>query len=154
MADQLTEDQISEFKEAFSLFDKDGDEVISPKELDSVMRSLGQTPTEQEIMDMINEVDTDKSGTIDFNEFLLMMVKRLPKVESSVEMREAFKVFDKNGDGKITAEELKNVMEKLGEQLQDEQINEMIKEADLDADGMVSFEEFCKMMSPKDDSHK
>ena len=50
---------ISEFKEAFSLFDKDGDGTITTKELGTVMRSLGQNPTEAELQDMINEVDAD-----------------------------------------------------------------------------------------------
>uniref|UniRef100_A0A4W2BPX1 EF-hand domain-containing protein n=1 Tax=Bos indicus x Bos taurus TaxID=30522 RepID=A0A4W2BPX1_BOBOX len=58
MADQLTEEQIAEFKEAFSLFDKDGDGTITTKELGTVMRSLGQNPTEAELQDMINEVDS------------------------------------------------------------------------------------------------
>jgi calmodulin len=55
----LTEEQIAEFKEAFSLFDKDGDGTITTKELGTVMRSLGQNPTEAELQDMINEVDAD-----------------------------------------------------------------------------------------------
>ena len=59
MAHQLTEEQIAEFKEAFSLFDKDGDGTITTKELGTVMRSLGQNPTEAELQDMINEVDAD-----------------------------------------------------------------------------------------------
>ena len=66
MADQLTEEQIAEFKEAFSLFDKDGDGTVTTKELGTVMRSLGQNPTEAELQDMINEVDADGNGTIDF----------------------------------------------------------------------------------------
>lgn len=52
----MTEEQIAEFKEAFSLFDKDGDGTITTKELGTVMRSLGQNPTEAELQDMINEV--------------------------------------------------------------------------------------------------
>jgi hypothetical protein len=77
MADQLTEGQIAEFKEAFSLFDKDDDGTITTKELGTVMRSLGQNPGEAELQDMINEVDTDGNGTIDFPEFLTMMARQM-----------------------------------------------------------------------------
>lgn len=70
-ADQLTEEQIAEFKEAFSLFDKDGDGTITTKELGTVMRSLGQNPTEAELQDMINEVDADG----EFSHIQLFMFK-------------------------------------------------------------------------------
>nr|ACO09945.1 Calmodulin [Osmerus mordax] len=95
MADQLTEEQIAEFKEAFSLFDKDGDGTITTKELGTVMRSLGQNPTEAELQDMINEVDADGNGTIDFPEFLTMMARKMKDTDSEEEIREAFRVFDK-----------------------------------------------------------
>ena len=82
MADQLTEEQIAEFKEAFSLFDKDGDGTITTKELGTVMRSLGQNPTEAELQDMINEVDADGNGTIDFPEFLSLMARKMKDSDS------------------------------------------------------------------------
>uniref|UniRef100_A0A6P7GMH3 Calmodulin-alpha-like n=1 Tax=Diabrotica virgifera virgifera TaxID=50390 RepID=A0A6P7GMH3_DIAVI len=72
MADQLTEEQIAEFKEAFSLFGKDGDGTITTEELGTVMRSLGQNPTEAELQNRTNGVDADGNGTIDFPEFLTM----------------------------------------------------------------------------------
>ncbi|KAL6066084.1 hypothetical protein STEG23_035406 [Scotinomys teguina] len=97
-ADQLTEEQIAEFKEAFSLFDKDGDGTITTKELGTVMRSLGQNPTEAELQDMINEVDADGNGTIDFPEFLTMMARKMKDTDSEEEIREAFRVFDKFDD--------------------------------------------------------
>ena len=64
MADQLTEEQIAEFKEAFSVFDKDVDGTITTKELSTAMRSLGQNLTKAELVGMINEVDADGNGTI------------------------------------------------------------------------------------------
>lgn len=142
----MTPEQISEFKEAFLLFDKDGDGNISSKELGTVMRSLGQNPTEAEIRDMIKEVDTDGNGQIEFNEFMKMMQNKMQEVDSDEEIREAFKVFDKNGDGFISAAELRHVMTNLGEKLTDEEVNEMIKEADLDGDGQINYEEFVKML--------
>uniref|UniRef100_A0AAQ4RTN7 EF-hand domain-containing protein n=1 Tax=Gasterosteus aculeatus aculeatus TaxID=481459 RepID=A0AAQ4RTN7_GASAC len=88
-ADQLTEEQIAEFKEAFSLFDKDGDGTITTKELGTVMRSLGQNPTEAELQDMINEVDEmireadiDGDGQVNYEGEMISMVivflKRCP----------------------------------------------------------------------------
>ncbi|KAL8619754.1 hypothetical protein ACOMHN_025840 [Nucella lapillus] len=147
--DTLTEEQIAEFKEAFSLFDKDGDGTITTKELGTVMRSLGQNPTEAELQDMVNEVDTDGNGTIDFPEFLTMMAKKMKDTDSDEELREAFRVFDKDGNGFISAEELRHVMTNLGEKLTDEEVDEMIREADMDGDGQVNYEEFVKMMMSK-----
>ncbi len=148
-ADQLTEEQIAEFKEAFSLFDKDGDGTITTKELGTVMRSLGQNPTEAELQDMINEVDADGNGTIDFPEFLTLMARKMKDTDSEEEILEAFKVFDKDGNGFISAAELRHVMTNLGEKLTDEEVDEMIREADIDGDGQINYEEFVKMMMAK-----
>merc|ERR1711893_145843 len=138
-------EQIGEFREAFSLFDKDGDGTITTKELGTVMRSLGQNPSDEELQDMINEVDVDGNGEIDFEEFLQMMAKKMKETDSEEEIREAFKVFDKDGDGFLTPKELRTVMANLGEKLTDEEIEEMIREADEDGDGKVNYDEFCKM---------
>jgi calmodulin len=56
------------------------------------MRSLGQNPSESELQDMINEVDADNNGTIDFPEFLTMMARKMKDTDSEEEIREAFKV--------------------------------------------------------------
>merc|ERR1712087_235009 len=91
--EQFTEEQIAEFKEAFSLFDKDGDGTITTKELGTVMRSLGQNPTEAELQDMIKEVDADGNGTIDFPEFCTLMARKMKDTDAEEELTEAFKVF-------------------------------------------------------------
>ncbi|VDP02346.1 unnamed protein product [Soboliphyme baturini] len=99
----LTPDEVEEFREAFVMFDKDGNGTISTKELGVAMRSLGQNPTEQELIEMINEVDIDGNGQIEFPEFCVMM-KRMIKETDSEMIREAFRVFDKDGNGVITAQ--------------------------------------------------
>ncbi|GAA5903998.1 hypothetical protein JCM8208_001756 [Rhodotorula glutinis] len=138
-----------QFKEAFSLFDKDGDGTITTRELGTVMRSLGQNPTEAELQDMINEVDADGNGTIDFPEFLTMMARKMKDTDSEEEVREAFKVFDKDGNGFISAAELRHVMTNLGEKLSDTEVEEMIREADTDGDGQINYDEFVRMMMSK-----
>ena len=70
-------------------------------------------------------------------------------VDSEEELREAFKVFDKDGNGFISAAELRHVMTNLGEKLSDAEVDEMIREADVDGDGQVNYEEFVKMMVAK-----
>ena len=149
MADKLNPEQIAEFKEAFLLFDKDGDGTITSGELGTVMRSLGQNPTEAECQDMINEVDDSGDGKIDFDEFLVMMSRKVKDLDTDDEIRAAFETFDNDGNGFVSASELKHVMHKLGEKLTDAEIDEMIHEADIDGDGQVSYSEFVKMMTDK-----
>ena len=95
---------------------------------------------------MINEVDADGSGTIDFPEFLKMMANKIKDENSEEEIREAFQVFDKDGNGVVTPNELRNVLHHIGEKLTDEEIDEMINEADMDGDGTINYEEFVLMM--------
>ena len=80
------------------------------------------------------------NGTIDFPEFLTMMSKKMKDVDSEEEIREAFRVFDKDGNGFISSAELRHVMTNLGEKLTDEEVDEMIREADIDGDGQVNYE--------------
>ncbi|GAA6083599.1 calmodulin-1a, partial [Tachysurus ichikawai] len=145
-AGQLTEEQITEFREAFMLFDKNGDGSISTAELGSVMRSLGQNPTDTELYEIIREVDADGNGTIDFPEFITMMVQKMKDTGVEDEIHQAFKVFDKDGNGFITGAELRVVMTNLGEEVTGEEVDEMIKEADKDGDGQVNYQEFVQMM--------
>ena len=101
------------------------------------MRSLGQNPSESELQDMINEVDADNNGTIDFPEFLTMMARKMKDTDSEEEIREAFKVFDRDNNGFISAAELRHVMTSIGEKLTDDEVDEMIREADQDGDGRI-----------------
>lgn len=80
------------------------------------------------------------SGTIDFPEFLTMMARKMRDSDTEEELREAFRVFDKDENGYISAAELHHVMTNLGEKLTEEEVDEMIREADIDGDGQVNYE--------------
>jgi calmodulin len=124
---------------------QDGDGNTTTKELGIGMRFLGQDPTEAEVQDMINEVDADGNGIIDYSESLTLMERKMKNTDSEKEILEAFKVFDKDGNAFISAADITN----LGEYLADEEVDEMIREtdiADIDGDGQINYEEFVKMM--------
>ena len=147
------EEEVEEVREAFHLFDIDRDGIITTEDLGRVMRSLGENPTEAELQDKINEVDTVGNGTINFPDFLTMMMdKKMKDTHSEEEIREAFRVFDKDGNGFISAAELRQTMTEVGEKLTDEELDEMLREADTDEDGQVNFEEFVTMMTSSDSS--
>eukprot|EP01012_Entosiphon_sulcatum_P036090 TRINITY_DN45943_c0_g1_i1.p1 TRINITY_DN45943_c0_g1~~TRINITY_DN45943_c0_g1_i1.p1 ORF type:complete len:153 (-),score=39.45 TRINITY_DN45943_c0_g1_i1:87-545(-) len=146
-AADLTHDQMVQFKDAFSEYDKNGDGTISSKELGIVMRRLGLNPSEDELYDMVLEVDQDGSGTIDFPEFLTLMARKIFNTDPEAEVKAAFKIFDVNGDGTISSSELKHILQNLGEKLTDEEIAAMMKEADADGSGEMDYDEFKIMMS-------
>ena len=155
MTANFTEDQIAKCREAFSLLDKDGDGSITCEDLRTVMTSLGENPATSELQEMIHEVDSDGNGTIEFSEFLIMMSRKLGSRSFDDEafrrrsIEEAFHVLDKDGSGSISESELRQIMKNIGEELTDEEIIEMINEADLDGDGQVSFKEFAAIIKFK-----
>ncbi|EPY78777.1 troponin C, skeletal muscle-like protein [Camelus ferus] len=139
----LSEEMIAEFKAAFDMFDADGGGDISVKELGTVMRMLGQTPTKEELDAIIEEVDEDGSGTIDFEEFLVMMVRQMKedaKGKSEEELAECFRIFDRNADGYIDAEELAEIFRASGEHVTDEELESLMKDGDKNNDGRIDFD--------------
>lgn len=91
------------------------------------MSTLGQCLTETELQDMINQVDIDQNGTIDFTEFLTCMLAKMNEEDTEEDLKEAFKIFDWDGNELISKEELKNAMESLGESLTDTELDDLIK---------------------------
>ena len=96
---------------------------------------------------MINEVDDDGSGSIDFKEFLVLMAKKIKDADTEEELLESFRVFDVEGKGRITIKDIITVLRQLGERFTDEEIEEMVKGNDQDLDGTLSYEEFCRMIA-------
>lgn len=143
---ELTEELRQEIREAFELFDTDGSGYIDVKELKVAMRALGFEPKKEEIKRMINEVDKEGTGKIDFSDFLSVMTQKMAEKDSKEEILKAFRLFDDDETGKISFKNLKRVAKELGENLTDEELQEMIDEADRDGDGEVNQQEFLRIM--------
>jgi len=147
----LSKEQIFEFKQAFDIFDQDGGGDISTRELGRVMKLLGQNPTPQELDKIIEEVDVDGSGTIDFDEFLIMMVMQIEeegKTASEEDLKEMFRFMDKNGDSYIDYDEFCNALDGIPADppVVPWEIEELFMEADRNKDGKVDIDEWVQWM--------
>lgn len=143
MSQQLTECQIAQFKEAFSSFDQYGEGIISTKYLGKILISLGENPTEAELQDMINEID-DCNGALDLQDFLVIMKKNARNNDFHQKLIDYGKGCDRDGKGLISIVEFKKGLEILGEKLNEEEFDELIKEANIDINGCFKYEEFIR----------
>eukprot|EP00879_Flechtneria_rotunda_P004918 GHRR01005192.1.p1 GENE.GHRR01005192.1~~GHRR01005192.1.p1 ORF type:complete len:149 (+),score=35.55 GHRR01005192.1:82-528(+) len=145
----LTDHEISNAKEAFALFDRDNDGCITTSELGTVIRALGKSPTEADVRSLIKEIDPDGKGLINLQEFLGVMARDIRSYDSENDIRNAWKVFDKDQRGVIEAKELRHVLSNIGEKLSGSELDDMIKEADPDNDGLIQYEEFVRVLLAK-----
>uniref|UniRef100_A0ACD5TQJ4 Uncharacterized protein n=1 Tax=Avena sativa TaxID=4498 RepID=A0ACD5TQJ4_AVESA len=145
----------AEIRKVFSRFDADGDGKISPSELAAVSRAIAPPPTEsaggREVSAMMDELDADRDGFVDLGEFAAFHARGRAERDLDAELRDAFDVYDINGDGRISVAELSKVLGRIGEGCSTEECERMVASVDVDGDGCVGFEEFKKMMSPDTD---
>ena len=144
--DDLTDEQIIEFREAFQAFDKDGNGSITVRELGTVMRSLGQNLSEAEIKEMIDIVDEDKNGTIDFQEFLHLIARKLKLVRKEEQLLDAINILDKDGNGKISKYELRYNLLSSNSDINGEDIEEFIKTIGTDEEGNIDIQNFIEIL--------
>ncbi|CAL4918728.1 unnamed protein product [Urochloa decumbens] len=133
-------------KEVFDLFDRNREGFITADELGHVLGSLGQNYTAYELQSMIEMVDFDGDGAINFDEFSMLMEFKPNGVESDEEITRAFRMFDMDNDGFISEAELCHIMHNLRGNPCGDEVREMTREADTDGDGRVSYEEFKQIM--------
>lgn len=145
MSEFLTKAQVDEFKEIFNLFDTESKGVITIRQLGTINRCFGINPTEPDLQDTINEVDLDGNGELDFDEFLSLMCRKGKDTDIEQELIQAFGHIDGNENGKISKNELYAFMSK-DQAITEEEVSEMVREADVDADGYIDFEEFKRVM--------
>lgn len=151
MVDQLTEEQTATLKENFSILNRDDDGTITAKELNIFYRDVvGRNLTETELQDIINENDADGNGTIDFPEFLTLMTRKKEETDIEELHRGAFRQLDRDDNGFFSLSEFRHGMKISRIKFTDEQtVHEMMKLADIDGAGQVSYNEFVTILSSK-----
>merc|ERR1712091_694775 len=138
----LSEEQIEEIREAFNLFDADNSGAIDIRELKAAMRALGFEVKKEELKKMISDIDNDGNGDIDFGEFLEMMTGKMGEKDTREDIEKVFKLFDDDNTVKISLRNLRRVAQELGENIDEEELQDMINQANRDGDGEINLDEF------------
>ncbi|KAJ3349029.1 Centrin-1 [Entophlyctis luteolus] len=144
---KLSEEQEAEIYEAFQLFDTDASGTITKKEWRIAMKAMGFEPTKEENKQMLSEMDKDGSGTIDYEEFLKLIERRLINNMARAEMQKLFHVIRESMQParmRISAIHIKHIASLVGEEFSNEEIKDMVEEGDKDGDGEISEEDFVR----------
>uniref|UniRef100_A0A7S1PEE7 Calmodulin n=1 Tax=Vitrella brassicaformis TaxID=1169539 RepID=A0A7S1PEE7_9ALVE len=152
----LTETQCSIFETAFTLFDRDKDGFIAFSDLPQMWRSVGQNPTDAQLKKIVETWDKDKKGFFDFKTFLRMCIS--PAFDDPMKeerLLEAFRHFDKDGTGIVTAPQLRLILSAYGEKLPEEEADELVEWAEkaqgvLVSEGRLSYENLIKQLLERD----
>ncbi|EPS69688.1 hypothetical protein M569_05080, partial [Genlisea aurea] len=139
------EEEEDELEQVFKKFDADGDGKISVSDLSAILKSLGSTASKCDAASVMSELDVDGDGFIDLKEFKAFHCRG--GGDGKKELKEAFDLYDKDKNGKISAAELHSTLRSLGEKCSMKDCRKMISSVDVDGDGCVNFEEFKRMMS-------
>jgi calcium-binding protein CML len=147
MGKDLSDDQVSSMKEAFTLFDTDGDGKIAPSELGILMRSLGGNPTQAQLKSIISQENL--TAPFDFPRFLDLMAKHMKAEPFDRQLRDAFKVLDKDNTGFVSVADLRHILTSIGEKLEVAEFDEWIREVDVGSDGRIRYDDFITRMVAK-----
>ncbi|XP_050676635.1 uncharacterized protein LOC126973414 isoform X2 [Leptidea sinapis] len=142
----LTTTQKNDLREAFNLLDYSGDGKIKAEDFRVAIKALGYEPTGEELSKMIAGVDKGQTGKLSFENFEAAIMRKIMSLDSDGDIMKSFRLFDMDDCGFISAENLKKVTEILGINLSDEEIEEMIDDADKDYDGYISVQEFMRLI--------
>uniref|UniRef100_T1J4B7 EF-hand domain-containing protein n=1 Tax=Strigamia maritima TaxID=126957 RepID=T1J4B7_STRMM len=137
-------------KKAFDMFDKEKKGFIHTSMVATILRSMGQTFEERDLMGLIDEIDSDGSGELEFDEFQQLAARFVVEEDSEAmqeELRGAFRMYDKEGNGYINVSDLREILRALDDKLTEDELDEMITEIDTDGSGTVDFDEFMEMMT-------
>lgn len=147
---EVDPEQMLVLKRAFDSFDQEKRGAISTDIVATILKMMGQTVNRQILKSVIEEVDVDGSGELEFNEFVMLATKFMneeDEEEMKKELKEAFRLYDKNGEGFIPTQVLREILKELDDKLTDEELDGMVEEIDADGSGTVDFDEFMDMMT-------
>ncbi|GAB4860952.1 hypothetical protein Ancab_036112 [Ancistrocladus abbreviatus] len=149
MDDAPEVEQVNQLEEIFTRFDMDSDGSLTLLELAALLRSLGLRPSGDQLHIMLAIMDSNGNGLIEFDELVKAILPNLNEeiLVNQGHLLEIFRIFDRDGNGVITAAELAGAMAKMGQPLTYRELTEMINEADTNGDGVISFNEFASIMA-------
>ncbi|XP_022289578.1 neo-calmodulin-like [Crassostrea virginica] len=138
--------EVSEIRKSFDYVDENKNGRVLIKDLTRGFHIIGFDPTSKEAIDVVTELNTEGGAYVDFERYEKVVKKVLRKTESEQRFyQKAFRRFDKNGDGSVSYEELKEVFLARGKSEKD--VKDFFDEADTDKDGQVDYEEFVMWFS-------
>ena len=139
----LSPREIQEYHEAFNFFDTAKQGYIQVNDVGKVMRAVGLNPSESELERIVRSV----KNKVGFNEFLNLASKTMTENRvNEQQIRDAFKIFDSYGNGLVNLMQMKVSLQNLGECLSNEEVDELIREADIDCEGNINYEELVKIL--------
>ncbi|XP_068629305.1 troponin C, isoallergen Bla g 6.0101 isoform X1 [Battus philenor] len=152
--EDLDKEQINILKKAFEAFDQEKRGCIGTVMVGTILGMLGHQVSDESLQEIINEVDVDGSGELEFEEFVTLASRFMVEEDAEAmqqELKEAFRLYDKEGNGYITTTVLREILRELDDKISAEELDMMIEEIDSDGSGTVDFDEFMEVMTGGDD---
>jgi calmodulin len=141
----FTEEEEANFKNAFNAFDDDRDGVIPTELLGKLLRAVGYNPYPEEVEDMVEDLASDGSP-LKFESFLYLLRAHARSAFPEEELVDAFRVFDKDGTGRLSVDTIQKILKSLKQPFTEDQIAELLSQADVDAQSTVNYRDFVKVM--------
>ena len=149
MFNDIPKDKTEEYKKIFKLYSTNDDGYINKSELATIFKSTNIDASDEEIKEIMKQLDLEEKNKINYDEFLSLINKGEKDSDEQDEIIKAFKVFDKDGNGLINIKELKDIMLSMGNNWDENELDEMLADADYDMDGYINYEEFVRAMMSK-----
>lgn len=146
----MDEEQLGALRKAFDSFDTDKKGYITCETVATILKMMGVKISEKNLQEVIAETDEDGSGQLEFEEFAELSAKFLIEEDEEAlknELREAFRIYDKEGQGFITTDVLKEILTEIDSKLTPADLDGIIEEVDEDGSGTLDFDEFMEMMA-------